>query len=65
MVEIGVNWFGAIGKPDDALPEGFANQRMQYELIQIVPLLAIFALGVIFYVLGGPTRARMRDTDAH
>jgi amino acid transporter len=42
--------------PDASLPEGFAGQRWQYEASQIIPLLFFFALGVIFYILGAPTR---------
>lgn len=52
--------------PDDSLPEGFAAvtsgagqhaaQRWQYEASQFVPLLFIILLGVVFYVLGAPTR---------
>jgi amino acid transporter len=43
--------------PDASLPTGFAGQRLQFELSQIVPLLLIVVLGVVFYVLGAPTRA--------
>jgi amino acid transporter len=43
--------------PDASLPTGFAGQRLQFELSQIVPLLAIVGLGVVFYALGAPTRA--------
>lgn len=37
---------------------GFSHQRWQYEAAEIVPLVAIIALGVVFYALGAPTRAR-------
>ncbi|HTU30503.1 MAG TPA: APC family permease [Solirubrobacteraceae bacterium] len=47
--------------PDASLPSGFAGQRVQFELSQIVPLLAIVALGVVFYALGAPTRASRQD----
>lgn len=43
--------------PDASLPTGFAGQRLQFELSQIVPLLAVVGLGVVFYALGAPTRA--------
>jgi len=50
--------------PDASLPTGFAGQRLQFELSQIVPLVVIVALGVGFYVLGAPTRAaRAGDTE--
>lgn len=52
----GVGWFGSPGSPEGALPEGFRGQRLAYELTQIVPLLAIFSLGVVFYALGRRTR---------
>jgi hypothetical protein len=45
--------------PDASLPSGFAHQRLQFELSQIIPLFAIVALGVLFYVLGKPTRAQL------
>ena len=41
---------------DASLPDGFAGQRWQYEASQFIPLLFFFALGVLFYVLGAPTR---------
>src|SRR5579859_4187883 len=42
--------------PDASLPAGFAHDRLQFELSQIIPLLVIVALGVLFYLLGKPTR---------
>lgn len=58
---IGVNWFGAGGNPNDSLPSGFEHQRGSFELTQILPLLAVLAVGVIFYALGTPTRRRIRQ----
>jgi hypothetical protein len=53
----GVNWFGAGGNPNDNLAAlSFSQQRLQYELTQIVPLAAIIVVGVVFYFLGGRTR---------
>ncbi len=43
--------------PDAALPEGFT--RLEFEIIQFVPLLAFIGLGVLFYILGAPTRREM------
>ena len=37
--------------PDASLPSGFAGQRLQYELSQLVPLGAMILLGLIFYGL--------------
>ena len=47
--------------PDASLPTGFAGQRLQFELSQILPLLVIVGLGVVFYALGAPTRAARAD----
>ena len=50
---------------DASLPAGFAHQRLQFELTQIIPLFAVVALGVLFYVLGRPTREEAAlDIDA-
>jgi glutamate:GABA antiporter len=38
--------------PDASLPSGFAGQRLQYELTQLIPLAALIALGVAFYAVG-------------
>lgn len=54
----GLGWFGSAGDPDSALPGGFAGQRGQYELTQIVPLVFFLLLGVVFYALGRPTREK-------
>ena len=45
--------------PDTSLPAGFT--RGQYELSQIIPLIALFALGGLFYALGAPTRQQEVD----
>lgn len=52
----GIGWFGTAGRGDDALPGGFAHQRLAYELIQNVPLALLVLLGLLFYHLGKPTR---------
>jgi glutamate:GABA antiporter len=54
---LGTNWFGQNGNPDASLPSGF--NRTQFELSQFIPLGAILFIGVIFYLLGAKTRARM------
>jgi glutamate:GABA antiporter len=43
---------------DDALPEGFEGQRLDYEIAQLVPLLVFIGIGVLFYALGTGTRRR-------
>jgi amino acid transporter len=47
--------------PDASLPDGWANQRGAYEASQFIPLAVLIALGVVFYVLGAPTRAKRAD----
>jgi glutamate:GABA antiporter len=42
--------------PDSSLPDGWAGQRGAYEVSQFVPLAVLIGLGLLFYVLGGPTR---------
>lgn len=53
----GVGWFGSGGSSADSLAGlGFANQRLLYELSQLLPLAVIIGIGLIFYALGRPTR---------
>jgi glutamate:GABA antiporter len=47
--------------PDSSLPDGWAGQRGSYEASQFIPLAVLIALGVIFYALGAPTRAKRVD----
>jgi amino acid transporter len=42
--------------PDSSLPSGFAGQRLQYELSQIIPLAAMILIGLLCYGLGRRTR---------
>ncbi|MGA8457034.1 MAG: APC family permease [Streptosporangiaceae bacterium] len=42
--------------PDSSLPSGFAGQRLQYELSQLIPLGAMMLIGLLFYALGRRTR---------
>lgn len=52
-----VIWPG-FGTSDPAswLPEGWAGQRTAFTLTQLVPLLVMFAIGVLFYFIAAPTR---------
>jgi amino acid transporter len=45
--------------PDSALPTGFT--RAEYEWSQIIPLVVLFALGGLFYILGTPTRREVAE----
>ena len=49
--------------PDDSLPDGFARQRLQYTLSQVIPLVVMIIIGLLFYALGAqdPAPARPRD----
>jgi amino acid transporter len=58
---LGVGWFGTSGDPGKSLPAGVG--RAEFELTQIVPLIALIAIGVLFYLLGAPTRARRAAPD--
>jgi amino acid transporter len=42
--------------PDESLPDGWSGQRGSYELSQFLPLAVLIGLGLLFYVLGAPTR---------
>ena len=53
----GVSWFGDDFRPDDWL----ASERWNYFFTEAIPLLVFVGFGVLFYVLGAPTR---RDTGA-
>ena len=46
--------------PDDSLPEGFAHQRLEYTLSQVIPLVVMIVIGLLFYALGAPTRRQAR-----
>jgi amino acid transporter len=52
----GTDWFGQHGNPDSSLPAGFT--RGQFEISQIIPLVALLMVGLLFYVAGAPTRRR-------
>jgi amino acid transporter len=56
----GFGWFGNADSPDSALATGFT--RGEYEKSQIIPLIVLFALGVVFYMLGAQTRNRLAET---
>jgi amino acid transporter len=42
--------------PDASLPSGFAGERLQYTLSQVIPLVVMIVLGLILYALGRRTR---------
>ena len=58
LATVALLWPGFLtSDPNASLPSGFT--RSQYELSQLVPLLILFALGVVFYWAGGKTRGQM------
>jgi len=61
LATIALLWPGfGTSNPDSALTSvGFAGQRLQFELSQFIPLIVLFGLGCVFYVLGGRTRRHM------
>jgi glutamate:GABA antiporter len=60
LATIALLWPGfGTSNPDASLPAGFAGQRLQFELSQFIPLIVLFALGCLFYVLGGKTRSHL------
>jgi amino acid transporter len=59
---LGVDWFGASGDPDKSLPKGIG--RTAFELTQVVPLVVLLAVGMLFYLLGAPTRAHRAEARA-
>ena len=42
--------------PDSSLPSGFAGERLQYTLTQVIPLGVMVLIGLLFYALGRNTR---------
>jgi amino acid transporter len=60
LATIALLWPGfGTSNPDSSLPTGFAGQRLQFELLQFIPLIVLFGLGCLFYYLGGETRAHL------
>jgi glutamate:GABA antiporter len=62
LATIGLLWPGiGTDNPDGGLPSGFTGSgaRMQYELSQFLPLIALIVVGVLFYYAGARTRQKM------
>jgi hypothetical protein len=53
------------------LPEAWQGQRLTYELWQLIPLAVFVGVGLLFYVLGAPTRhaqataAQLAEAESH
>jgi amino acid transporter len=50
--------------PDDSLPSGFAGERLEYTLSQVIPLAVMILIGLLFYALGRRTRQQDSVPDA-
>jgi glutamate:GABA antiporter len=50
--------------PDASLPSGFAGERLQYTLSQVIPLVVMVLIGLLFYALGAPTRRQATQAAA-
>jgi glutamate:GABA antiporter len=50
--------------PDDSLPSGFAGERLQYTLSQVIPLIVMILIGLAFYAAGWPTRQLRAENGA-
>ncbi len=44
--------------PNSSLPSGFAGERLQYTLSQVIPLAAMVLIGLGLYALGRRTHSR-------
>jgi glutamate:GABA antiporter len=60
LTTVAIIWPG-IGtpNPDSSLPSGFAGQRTQYTLSQVIPLAVMILIGLLFYALGRRTRQQL------
>jgi glutamate:GABA antiporter len=56
LATVSLLWPGFLADWNKSLPEGFENQRMNYELSQFIPLAVFIAIGIGFYIAGTPTR---------
>ncbi len=54
------NWLAG-AKPDDALPDGWAGQRGQYTMSQLIPLAVFVLIGISFWLAGRRTRMQVAE----
>jgi glutamate:GABA antiporter len=50
--------------PNASLPSGFAGERMQYTLTQVIPLVVMILIGLGFFALGRRTRQQLEPAAA-
>jgi glutamate:GABA antiporter len=60
LTTIAIIWPGiGTSNPDASLPSGFAGERMQYTLSQVIPLGVMILIGLGFFALGRRTRQQL------
>ncbi|HTX27761.1 MAG TPA: APC family permease [Streptosporangiaceae bacterium] len=65
LTTVAIIWPGiGTSDPNASLPSGFAGERLQYTLSQVIPLGAMVIIGLVFYALGAPTRRQAVQTAA-
>ena len=63
LASIALLWPGfGTSQPDSSLPDGFAGQRLQYELSQFLPLVFLLVVGSLFYLSGRRTRREVAQS---
>lgn len=63
LASIALLWPGfGTSQPDSSLPDGFAGQRLQYELSQFLPLVFLVVVGSLFYLSGRRTRREVAQS---
>lgn len=60
LTTVAIIWPGiGTSNPDSSLPSGFAGERMQYTLSQVIPLVVMILMGLWFFALGRRTRQQV------
>jgi glutamate:GABA antiporter len=65
LTTVAIIWPGiGTSDPNASLPSGFAGQRLQYTLSQVIPLAVMVVLGLLLYALGRRTRQQREPAAA-
>ena len=60
LTTIAILWPGiGTSDPNASLPSGFAGERLQYTLSQVIPLAVMIVLGLVLYAFGRRTRQQV------
>jgi len=60
LTTVAIIWPGiGTSNPDSSLPSGFAGERMQYTLSQVIPLVVMILIGLWFFALGRRSRQQV------